>query len=141
MPRAVVIKEVDGVEICLQEISIHEFPTIPFIGVLGISIVCGWYAFTTTQEPVNIIMAFITFAIVALALLAVVLAFSKENAGYEIYICEFELGSGIHVIKTTGDADRVAISNAVQELEPQAKEIAKNRLTIERIAHDIGDKK
>lgn len=143
MVASVQIKETNGETIYLSNIIVHKLGILNalagWIGLFLLSEIIGYLVvmgdssrldiFSTSGIAISVLLASLLFP-----LLAVSQILHKSIPAYNVWLSGV---NSISIIKTTPEADQVAICKAVQELELKSNEIVKQKLALDKEKQEL----
>ena len=136
---SVIVKSVEGEEICLKETEVIYCTNIYwlmwiFILILAVSSICfGILANDIKNEYYGIIGGISILSFMIFGMFHAICPFGmKWKPAYKIYLDG--TNEELLIEKTTKEVDQIAICNAVQRLELVAKTIVKNERELKQMA-------
>ena len=144
MVASVQIKETNGEMIYISNIILHKLGILNalagWIGLFILSEIIGYLVvmgdasrldiFSTSGIAISVLLASLLFPLLAISQIL-----DNSVPAYKVWLSG--VNKSISIIKTTPEADQVAICKAVQELELKSNELVKQKLALDKEKQEL----
>ena len=144
MVASVQIKETNGEMIYISNIILHKLGILNalagWIGLFILSEIIGYLVvmgdssrldiFSTSGIAISVLLASLLFPLLAISQIL-----DNSVPAYKVWLSG--INKSISIIKTTPEADQVAICKAVQELELKSNELVKQKLALDKEKQEL----